>query len=72
MTKVLTSAFRPTFRLEDNGIVYLSVGYMLAEDGRTGWFDHRLEYCPFCGRRVQHPGELDASANGRRSGSDRS
>jgi len=39
-------------RVEDNGVIYLTVGYAQTEDG-PGFFDQALMFCPFCGIRLQ-------------------
>ena len=40
------------FRVEDNGVLYFTVGYVDTEEGR-GWFDPAVIYCPFCGSQLQ-------------------
>lgn len=45
------------FRVEENGVLYLSVGYAKTEQG-IGWFDHAVVYCPFCGRKIQDQDEI--------------
>ena len=40
------------FRVEDNGVFYMSVGYVMTEDG-PGWFDQAVLFCPFCGAKLQ-------------------
>lgn len=40
------------FRVEDNGVAYLSVGYMKTPQG-LGWFDQAVLFCPFCGTSLQ-------------------
>lgn len=40
-------------RVEDNGVLYLSVGYIETEEG-PGYFDAALLFCPFCGTRLQN------------------
>ncbi len=53
-----------TFRVEENGVLYLSVGYATTEQG-TGWFDQAVIFCPFCGKRLQNPEEIRARSAGR-------
>jgi len=48
------------FRVEKNGALYLSVGYVPTEDG-PGFFDQAVLYCPFCGTRLQDPAEIARS-----------
>jgi len=45
------------FRVEENGILYLTVGYIDTEKGR-GWFDQAVLFCPFCGRGLQTQTEV--------------
>lgn len=40
------------FRVEKNGVLYLTVGYIRTEQG-PGWFDQVVLFCPFCGRELQ-------------------
>ena len=40
------------FRVEENGILYLSVGSVSTPQG-DGWFDQAVLFCPFCGRQLQ-------------------
>jgi hypothetical protein len=39
-------------RVEDNGLLYMAVGYVETPDG-VGWFDHAVLFCPFCGSLLQ-------------------
>jgi hypothetical protein len=41
------------FRVEDSGVLYLSIGYLEVEGGGTGWLDQAVIYCPFCGAQLQ-------------------
>ena len=45
------------FRVEDNGVLYLTVGYVRTEQG-TGFFDHSVIYCTFCGTKLQDQEEI--------------
>jgi hypothetical protein len=45
------------FRMEENGVLYLTIGYLTTKDG-TGWFDMAVIYCPFCGSKIQHKESL--------------
>ena len=40
------------FRVDDRGVLFLSVGYAQTESG-TGFFDSAVFFCPFCGRELQ-------------------
>ena len=45
------------FRVEENGVLYLTVGYAPTERG-VAWFDQAVIYCPFCGTRIQDRDEI--------------
>jgi hypothetical protein len=45
------------FRREDNGIWYLTVGYIDTPRG-PGYFDEALIHCPFCGATLQDKAEI--------------
>jgi hypothetical protein len=40
------------FRVEENGVLYFTVGYVATEQG-PGWFDQAVLFCPFCGKQLQ-------------------
>jgi hypothetical protein len=48
----LTTPERRFFFVEDNGVLYLTVGAVKTDQG-TGWFDLAVRYCPFCGTQLQ-------------------
>lgn len=48
------------FRVESNGVLYLSVGYASTSEG-ISWYDQAVLYCPFCGAHLQDPSTIDAS-----------
>ena len=50
------------FRIESNGVMYLSVAYAETPQG-IGWYDHALLFCPFCGAKIQ---DREAIARGAR------
>jgi len=49
------------FRVEGNGVLYLSVGYVMTENG-PGWFDQAVLFCPFCGAQLQTRESIAAAA----------
>ena len=49
------------FRVEDNGVLYLTVGYVQREEG-PGFFDQAVLHCPFCGKQLQERAEIAAKA----------
>lgn len=53
LQRSLTDVPNSTFAVQDTGIAYLSVGYVQTDDGRIGWFDQALRFCPFCGTELQ-------------------
>ncbi len=59
-----TEAPNSLFRVDDNGVLYLAVGYVESERG-IGWYDQAVAFCPFCGAKLQDEPEPKA----RRSGS---
>jgi hypothetical protein len=44
------------FRVDD-GVLYLTVGYIETEEG-VGWFEQAVLFCPFCGMRLQTREEI--------------
>jgi hypothetical protein len=47
------------FRVEENGALYLAVGFVNTPEG-TGWFDQAVIFCPFCGAKLQDRANLAA------------
>lgn len=39
-------------RVEENGVLYLTIGYAETAQG-TAWFDQAVLHCPFCGAQLQ-------------------
>jgi hypothetical protein len=37
------------FAVQEDGKACLTVGYAEMDDGRPGWFDITIRFCPFCG-----------------------
>ena len=50
------------FLVDENGILYLTVGYVQTEQG-PGWFDMAVLYCPFCGKKLQTKEGIKEKAN---------
>ena len=50
------------FRVEDNGVLYLTVGYEQTPQG-TAWFDQAPIFCPFCGSQIQDREEIRIKAS---------
>lgn len=64
--------FTPTFFVEEDGVMYATVGFVVLEDDEgeeqpedhrsdddIGWFDHAVFFCPFCGSKLQTPEEVE-------------
>ncbi|MBV8299822.1 MAG: hypothetical protein JO083_09805 [Candidatus Eremiobacteraeota bacterium] len=51
------------FRVEENGVLYLTVGYVPTDRG-PGFFDHAVLFCPFCGTKLQDRAEIARRAAG--------
>jgi hypothetical protein len=49
------------FRVEENGVLYLSVGYANTDQG-VGWYDQAVLFCPFCGTSLQTRAEIQRQA----------
>ena len=62
MRDALTQPPKPLFRIDEMGILCLSVGYVETEDG-VGWFDHAVMFCPFCGALLQTAEQVQLAAN---------
>ncbi len=52
LTDAMNGMLESFFRVEENGILYLTVGYVPTPNG-PGWFDQAVLFCPFCGRELQ-------------------
>jgi hypothetical protein len=57
LTDAMTAPPQSLFRVEENGVLYLTVGYARTEQG-TAWFDQAVIFCPFCGSRIQDREEI--------------
>ncbi len=53
----LTQTQHSFFRIEENGVLYLTVGYVDTANG-PGFFDQAVIYCPFCGKQLQTKDEI--------------
>lgn len=52
LRKAMTGPPESLFRVEPDGVLFLSVGYARTERG-VGWFDAAVFFCPFCGAKLQ-------------------
>jgi hypothetical protein len=57
LQEAMTSPDNSFFRIEENGVLFLTIGYTQTEQG-TGWFDQAILYCPFCGKTLQTRDEI--------------
>lgn len=57
LSDAMTQPPNSFFRIEDNGVLYLSVGYINTENG-PGFFDQAVIFCPFCGTKLQDREEI--------------
>ena len=56
--------FDPLVYVGDDGVLYMSVGILDMEgDEESGFLDHPIYCCPFCGTRLQTPEEVEAKAS---------
>ena len=52
MEQAMNHGANRLLRVEDNGVLYMSVGYAETTEG-PGWFDQAVLFCPFCGVPLQ-------------------
>lgn len=52
LTKGMKTVPNSFFKTDDNGVLFLTIGYSRMEKG-TAWFDAAIFFCPFCGSRLQ-------------------
>lgn len=57
LQNAMTTPPTSLFRVESNGVLFLTIGYARTEQG-TGWFDQAVIYCPFCGLKIQDKDEI--------------
>ncbi len=57
LDRAMTDPPNSLFRIEENGVLYLTVGYVQTSEG-TGWFDQAVIFCPFCGKKLQDIDEI--------------
>ena len=52
LNEAMTSPPHSLLRVEENGVLYLTIGYADTPQG-AAWFDQALLFCPFCGVQIQ-------------------
>lgn len=57
----MTSPPNSFFRVEESGVLYLTIGYMPTDEG-SAWFDQAVIFCPFCGSQLQNRDEIRRKA----------
>ena len=69
MKDVLTSEEFEPLIADEEGVLYMSIGLMEAEkEDEPNMVDHPVFFCPFCGKQVQTPQEVDALTGGQGKG----
>lgn len=56
---------KPFFRVEENGVLYLTIGYVPTDRG-SGFYDQAVIFCPFCGKQLQTKEQIKAAVNASR------
>ena len=57
LSEAMTRPPNSFFRVEENGVLYLTIGYMPTDQG-SAWFDQAVLFCPFCGSQLQNREEI--------------
>jgi hypothetical protein len=67
MKDVLASEdFDPLVAEDENGVLYMSIGLVETEqEDEPNMVDHPVFYCPFCGKKLQSPEEVDSKTAGK-------
>lgn len=52
LAEVMNAIPNSFFRVEENGVLYLTIGYVETDEG-PGFFDQAVLFCPFCGKELQ-------------------
>ena len=50
---------------DDDGILYLSVGWIDFEEEEPGSVEYAMLFCPFCGSKLQTEDEVEAKSAGK-------
>jgi hypothetical protein len=56
--------FEPLISVDDDGVLYMSVGLLEADEDEPNMIDHPIFFCPFCGTKLQSPEDVDAKTGG--------
>jgi hypothetical protein len=56
--------FEPLISVDDDGVLYMSVGLLEADEDEPNMIDHPIFFCPFCGTKLQTPEDVDAKTGG--------
>ncbi|MEO8033267.1 MAG: hypothetical protein ABI837_02465 [Acidobacteriota bacterium] len=57
LSDAMTQPQQSMFRIAENGVLYLSVGYIRTREG-AAWMDDAVFFCPFCGTALQDKAEV--------------
>jgi len=57
LADAMTAPPQSLFRVEENNVLYLTIGYAQTEQG-IAWFDQAVIFCPFCGSQIQDREEI--------------
>ena len=52
LAEAMTKPENPAFFVEENGVLYLSIGFAETEEGLLS-YDMAAIHCPFCGKHLQ-------------------
>lgn len=55
------SSAESLFRVEENGVLYLTVGLVRTKTG-TGFMNQAVLFCPFCGKALQTRAAIAAAS----------
>ena len=61
LNDAMTSPPQPLFRVQDNGVLYLTVGYAETPQG-VAWYDQAPLFCPLCGIQIQNREDIRKSS----------
>lgn len=59
-----SKGFSPLLAVDEDDVLYMSVGMLDAGDGEASLVDHPVFFCPFCGTALQTEEEVEAKSGG--------
>jgi hypothetical protein len=60
--------FEPLMTIDNDGVLYVTVGLVEMDTDEPGMLDHPMFFCPFCGTRLQNAEQVDAKNRNAASG----